>query len=80
MHGVALNVNTDLEPFSLINPGGFSDRKATSMAKLLGQDIPMAAVTERLLAHFPQVFDFCPRQLRRWSYLACCQQYRYDSL
>ncbi len=57
MHGFALNVNTDLEHFSLINPCGFSDIKATSMAKLLCQDISMEAVTEKLLAHFSQVFD-----------------------
>ena len=57
MHGLALNVNTNLEHFALINPCGFSDRKATSMARLLCQDISMEAVTERLLAHFSQVFD-----------------------
>lgn len=56
MHGVALNVNTNLDHFSLINPCGFSDRKATSMANLLGQDISMTTVTERLLAHFSEVF------------------------
>ncbi len=57
MHGFALNVNPDLKHFSLINPCGFSDRKATSMANLLGQEISMATVAERLLAHFAQVFD-----------------------
>ncbi len=57
MHGFALNVNTELEHFSLINPCGFSDRKATAISKLLSQDILMETVTERLLAHFSQVFD-----------------------
>lgn len=57
MHGFALNVNTELEHFSLINPCGFSDRKATSISKLLSQDILMETVTEGLLAHFSQVFD-----------------------
>jgi len=57
MHGFALNVNTDLEPFSLINPCGFSDRGATSISALLSQDIPMAAVTESLLVRFAEVFD-----------------------
>jgi len=57
MHGFALNVNMDLEPFSLINPCGFCDRKATSISNLLSQDIPMGAVAEGLLAHFSQVFD-----------------------
>ena len=57
MHGLALNVNMGLEHFSLINPCGFSDRKATSISKLLSQDILTETVTEGLLAHFSQVFD-----------------------
>jgi lipoic acid synthetase len=56
MHGFALNVNTDLAPFSLINPCGFSDRGATSMAALLSREAPLATVTEKLLARFSQVF------------------------
>ena len=56
MHGFALNVNTDVEPFSLINPCGFTDREATSMARVLAQEIPMSAVIERMLARFSEVF------------------------
>ncbi len=33
MHGIALNVNTDLEYFSYMNPCGFTDRGVTSIAK-----------------------------------------------
>ena len=57
MHGIALNVNPNLEHFSLINPCGFSDRKATSMAKLLSEDVPMEEVVPRLIAHFSDVFN-----------------------
>ncbi len=57
MHGFALNVNTGLEPFSLINPCGFSNRRATSMSNILSQNVSMVAVRERLLAHFSEVFD-----------------------
>ena len=57
MHGFALNINPKLQQFSLINPCGFSDRRATSISNLLSQDVSMAAVTERLLAHFSEVFD-----------------------
>jgi len=56
MHGFALNINTDLAPFSLINPCGFSNREATSMARLLTRDISIAEVTRSLLTHFAAVF------------------------
>lgn len=57
MHGFALNVNTDLRHFLLINPCGFTNRKATSMSELLGKEVPIELVTKRLLAHFARVFD-----------------------
>lgn len=57
MHGFALNVKADLDQFKLINPCGRSNGKATSISKILGQDIPMEAVTGRLVAHFSEVFD-----------------------
>jgi len=57
MHGFALNVNIDLEQFSLINPCGFSDRKATSISALLSQGVSMETATEKLLAHFSEVFN-----------------------
>ena len=57
MHGIALNVNVDLKPFSLINPCGFTDRKAVSMSGLLSGDIPMEEVTGKFLARFSEVFD-----------------------
>ena len=57
MHGVALNVNINLLQFSLINPCGFTNRKATSMSNLLSQDITMKEVIEKFLARFSEVFD-----------------------
>jgi len=57
MHGFALNVNTDLDHFSLINPCGFTNKAATSMARLLGYELPVYEITECLLDHFAQVFE-----------------------
>lgn len=57
MHGLALNVNPNLEHFSLINPCGILEGGVTSISKLLGHDLPVEAVGERLVARFSDVFD-----------------------
>lgn len=57
MHGFALNVNTDLRYFDYINPCGFADRTATSMARELGERLDVERVKERLLTHLAQKLD-----------------------
>lgn len=44
MHGLALNVNTDLKGFSIINPCGFVDKGVTSMAREIGREIDFEEV------------------------------------
>jgi lipoate-protein ligase B len=56
MHGIALNVNSNLEHFGLINPCGFTNRTAISMARLLGRELAIEEVSQRLVAHFSDVF------------------------
>lgn len=47
MHGLALNVNTDLSAFSAINPCGFVDKGVTSLAKETGTDQDMAVIKKQ---------------------------------
>jgi len=47
-HGMALNVDVDLEPFSRINPCGFKDLELTDLARL-GADHELDVVRDRLL-------------------------------
>ena len=48
MHGFALNVNTQLEYFSFINPCGFIDKGVTSMQKELGKKVDFEELKSRL--------------------------------
>ena len=55
-HGFALNVNTDLDPFTWIHPCGLQGVTVTSMNRILGQEIPLARVKESAVLHFQEVF------------------------
>ncbi|MFC2013003.1 lipoyl(octanoyl) transferase LipB [Chloroflexota bacterium] len=59
MHGFALNVNIDLDSFNLINPCGLANGRATSISRVFGEEIEVAAVTDKLISHFADVF--CPQ-------------------
>ena len=48
MHGFALNVNTDLEYFTYINPCGFEADSVTSMEKEVGRPLDMDRVKQVL--------------------------------
>jgi lipoyl(octanoyl) transferase len=50
-HGMALNVDVDLEPFSRINPCGFTDLDVTDL-KSLGGNTDLDSVSNNLLPHF----------------------------
>ena len=56
-HGLALNVNTNLDPFTWIHPCGLQGVTLTSMKKILGQEISMVEVKERAAFHLQEVFE-----------------------
>jgi lipoate-protein ligase B len=53
-HGFALNVNTDLSYFNWII--ACEGEPVTSMERLLGRDVDMAGVEDKLIVHFQDVF------------------------
>ena len=54
-HGLALNVNTDLDYFNLINPCG-TGRRVTSMARILKRELPMEEIETLAMQKFAEVF------------------------
>jgi len=50
LHGLALNVTTDLSLFDLIIPCGLVGRSVTSLQRLLGPDVPTMDRVKRVLA------------------------------
>lgn len=58
MHGLALNVNTELDYFQHIVPCGIPDKQVTSLQKELGREISMEEVRSKLLFHFGKEFQW----------------------
>lgn len=49
MHGLAMNVSTDLNWFHLINPCGFTDRGVCSFTTLTGRQVTMEEIKPRFI-------------------------------
>ncbi len=50
-HGMALNVDADLEPFSRINPCGYAELEMTDLHRL-GIELQLEEASDKLLPHF----------------------------
>jgi lipoyl(octanoyl) transferase len=50
-HGMALNVDVDLEPFTRINPCGYAELEMTDLHRL-GIDLQLEETSRKLLPHF----------------------------
>ncbi len=59
-HGFALNVNTDLSFFDLIVP--CEGEPVASMKELLGREVPLREVEDRVVSRFAEVFGMTPEE------------------
>jgi lipoyl(octanoyl) transferase len=57
MHGLALNVNTDLDYFNNIIPCGISDKAVTSLKQETGRNIDMTLVKKIFTEKFQEIFE-----------------------
>jgi lipoyl(octanoyl) transferase len=55
-HGLSLNVDMDLAPFSMINPCGYPGMQVTQLADL-GVTQPLDTITRQFQAHFERLLD-----------------------
>lgn len=55
-HGAAINIDPDLNFFSMIHPCGMRGIEVTSLKKLLNRDIIMADAKARFISRFDQIF------------------------
>ena len=54
-HGLALNINISLEPFSFIRPCGIEGVSMTSLKKILGRDIDIRDAKNKLKISFEEI-------------------------
>ena len=58
MHGIAFNVNTDLNYFSFIIPCGIPNKGVTSLQRELGLEIHMKEFKDRYVGIFKKYFNY----------------------
>jgi lipoyl(octanoyl) transferase len=57
MHGLAFNINTNLDYFNNIIPCGIQDKQVTSLQKELGREIDMNEIKEKMKKYFEDIFN-----------------------
>ncbi|MFP6849910.1 MAG: lipoyl(octanoyl) transferase LipB [Pseudomonas sp.] len=61
-HGLALNVDMDLQPFRRINPCGYAGMAMTQLADQLGEPVALAEVSARLREQLVKHLDYAQQQ------------------
>lgn len=57
-HGISMNVNNDLTPFSWIVPCGHPGQRFTSISRELGREVDMAEVKRAMAESYSRAFNY----------------------
>ena len=73
-HGLALNIDNDLGPFSYLIPCGITHRQVTSMSQILGCSLSFKEIAACLLEQFAGSFDINIKQESIGGIFSACQR------
>jgi lipoyl(octanoyl) transferase len=59
-HGLAINVNNDLQPFEWVVPCGIDNCRVTSLGRELGAEQDLGAFSDTVAGRFAEVFERAP--------------------
>jgi lipoyl(octanoyl) transferase len=59
-HGIAVNVNNDLQPFEWVVPCGIENCRVTSLSRELGEEQDLGAFADTLVERYADVFGRSP--------------------
>jgi len=63
MHGFSLNINPNMNHYSLLIPCGIRDKEVTSLSKVLRKSISQKEVRQKLIQHYGKVFNLRTRKI-----------------
>jgi lipoyl(octanoyl) transferase len=59
-HGLAVNVNNDLQPFEWVVPCGIDNCRVTSLGRELGAEQDLGAFADTVVARYGEIFERAP--------------------
>ena len=69
MHGFALNLDPDMDFFTMMNPCGIEDRPVTSLSELAGRKVSLEEAVEVVERHFAEVFGYTDTETQHAAFV-----------
>ncbi|MEX0796825.1 MAG: lipoyl synthase [Acidimicrobiia bacterium] len=69
MHGFALNLDPDMDFFTMMNPCGIEDRPVTSLSELAGRKVSLEEAVEVVERHFAHVFRYTETETQHAAFV-----------